>query len=181
MRRCRISAFFIVAISALACHGNRIVSEYEAAVAGGEQPWHWPWDHDHHVAFTAVLTAGKEVKANEKIVFDKTELNDGDHYDTDTGVFRVPHDGVYLFTFVVYQKGKEEIRVNLEVDDKIVVGAVADGQHTGHEVQGTNTAILHLHEGNKVYIEAVHDGRLGGEDENPNLATFSGHILYCLD
>ena len=54
------------------------------------------------MAFTAYLN--KQVShlgINHPIPFDKVLINDGNAFNVNTGIFRRPNTGVYLFTFFI--------------------------------------------------------------------------------
>ena len=54
------------------------------------------------MAFSAYLDHTlKNIQRNQIIVFNRIMLNEGEGYDTTSGVFTCPHTGVYLVTFFV--------------------------------------------------------------------------------
>ena len=94
-------------------------------------------------------------------------------------LFRAPVSGVYSFTFVIAQRHHYEIRTNLFVDGKVVVGAIAEGIKKYHDTQGTNTVNVHVCKGKPVWVESYSSrGRLEGSKDNFRYTSFSGHILY---
>ena len=85
---------------------------------------------------------------------------------------------MYSFTFVVAQRHSYEIRLNLVVDGKVVVGAIAEGTKKYHDVQGTNTVNVHVCKGKPVWVQSYSQGKIEGNDEKFRYTSFSGHILY---
>ncbi|XP_060598976.1 uncharacterized protein LOC132752643 [Ruditapes philippinarum] len=58
------------------------------------------------ISFSAILDdALSNIVIGQTIVFNKAYINDGDAYDTNTGVFTVPIDGVYLLSCFVGEYG----------------------------------------------------------------------------
>lgn len=136
------------------------------------------WWRNKKIAFSAYLSADRTLGRNQHVKFDRVLLNDGNGYEASTGVFRAPVSGVYSFTFVVAQRHRYEIRLNLVVDGKVVVGAIAEGTKYYHDVQGTNTANVHVRKGRPVWVQSYCHGRIEGSHYNFRYTSFSGHILY---
>ena len=92
--------------------------------------------------------------------------------------FRAPTCGVFSFTFVVAQRHRNEIRLNLVVDGKVVLGTIAEGTKYYYDVQGTNTVNVFVRKGKPVWVEAYSSGRDEGNNANFRYTSFSGHLLY---
>ena len=132
------------------------------------------------VAFSAYLDhviyhmgSGHTIKCNQVL------LNDGNHYNTFTGIFTVPWTGVYLLTF---NFGVEHINdwteVRLLVNNRNVV-------HSGVQVLGSvqrltsgNTAIIRLNQGESVWLESVKNDSEVISGPTWRWTTFSGALLY---
>ncbi|MCJ8743651.1 hypothetical protein PDJAM_G00096580 [Pangasius djambal] len=127
------------------------------------------------VAFYAAL---KEDFGKEDILkFSTVMTNLGDHYDSSTGTFTCKFAGVYYFSYHIVKNGLS-LRADLVLNDnKIVASAVAvDALHTD---TASNSAVLQLRDGDRVYVRLnKSDSTLKGTQ---NLfSTFSGHLLYEL-
>ncbi|XP_053398548.1 complement C1q-like protein 2 [Mercenaria mercenaria] len=132
------------------------------------------------VAFSTYLSRDKLLGRGQHIKFDKVLLNDGGAYEASTGVFRATVSGVYVFTYVIAQRHKHEIRAKLVVDGKTINGAIAEGMHKWHDVQGTNTAIVHVCKGKAVWVESVSShSNLEGNNADYRYTSFSGFLLYA--
>ena len=67
---------------------------------------------------------------------------------------------------------------NLVVDNRPIVGALADGISSNHNVLASNTAIIRLSVGQSVWLEC---GRADGEIDSSTsdkFVSFSGVFLY---
>ncbi|KAL3876073.1 hypothetical protein ACJMK2_033956 [Sinanodonta woodiana] len=131
-----------------------------------------------NVAFTAYLDHTLSGLANGMIIrIPSILLNDGNAYNVHTGIFTVPVDGTYLFTFSIVHFNMNQLVAKLVVDNVGMVDAVADSD--GREHQSSNTAILRLQNGQSVWLEAadVEDGTLFSL-ANERYCTFSGVLLY---
>ena len=136
-----------------------------------------------HIAFSTYLghyilhaAPGHTIKC------DQIFLNDGNVYNSHTGIFTARVTCVYLFTFsiAVYDHGRW-VGVKFVVDNRNIVDAAvgADGTYDGHKMVG-NTAILQLNENESVWLElyASPGGELAGSSTS-RVTTFSGVLLYA--
>lgn len=99
--------------------------------------------------------------------------NEGNGYDSTTGMFTCSKPGLYFFTHTVKQSGLEAMyhgaSGTLMVNGISKVGSVVCTFHTDQHLQGTNSVIVRLEEGDEVWI------RGGGLIEgNMNATTFTG-------
>ncbi|KAL3870737.1 hypothetical protein ACJMK2_038781 [Sinanodonta woodiana] len=133
-----------------------------------------------HVAFTAFLDHPlTNLGTGMAIRFSGTLLNDGNSYNIYTGIFTVPVDGTYLFTFSIVRINQNQLVAKLVVDGVGMVDAIADPAVGLHEHQGTNAAIIRLKKGQSVWIETFHleSGTLFSL-QNDRYCTFAGALLY---
>ncbi|KAM9435957.1 complement C1q-like protein 3 [Clarias gariepinus] len=125
------------------------------------------------VAFYAAL---KEDFGNEEILkFSMVMTNLGGRYESSTGTFTCNLAGVYHFSYHIVKNGLS-LRVDLVLNDqKIVASAVAvDALHTD---TASNSAILQLRVGDRVYVRLTKSDRTLKDTQNL-FSTFSGHLLY---
>ncbi|XP_069777843.1 EMILIN-2-like isoform X2 [Narcine bancroftii] len=71
-----------------------------------------------HVAFSVGLTEKPFVGNAGIIRFNKVLVNDGHHYNTNTGIFTAPFEGQYLITAVLAPQRNEHIEAILTVSNK---------------------------------------------------------------
>ncbi|KAM9332649.1 EMILIN-2 [Pholidichthys leucotaenia] len=72
---------------------------------------------DQTASFSALLTHSPFEGGLGFIQFNKVLVNDGGHYDPNTGIFTVPTDGLYLFTATLTAQQGEKIEAVLSVSD----------------------------------------------------------------
>ena len=69
-------------------------------------------------AFSAYLNESVfHLSSGDIVKYDKVLLNEGDHYNSFTGVFTCPVDGMYMFSFFIDQWGEStHLLASLVVD-----------------------------------------------------------------
>ena len=115
------------------------------------------------------------IKCNQMI------LNDGNHYNTFTGIFTVPETGVYLLTFSFgVQHIDDWTEVRLVVDNRDIVGAVGEVRGSSdHERKiASNTAIIKLNQGEAVWLQMESSDSEVISGPYFRWTTFSGVLLY---
>ncbi|XP_052766112.1 complement C1q subcomponent subunit A-like [Mya arenaria] len=128
-------------------------------------------------AFSAVLDHTVEhVQIGQKIVFNKVLLNNQRVYSSNTGAFRAPDDGLYMFTYFIAQGTTGQSWVQLMKNGQVLNAAVADSQSQFHDTQGGNVAIVQLQAGDEVWVEEFHQSNARVYGGAP-FSTFSGVIL----
>lgn len=132
------------------------------------------------VAFNAQLTGPRSnIGIGQAIKFDRVHLNDGNAYNSHTGIFTAPQSGVYMFAYFFAHAGAStgQAWLRLMHDGKTINAAVSDISDRWQDTQGGNFAFIRLTSGNSVWIESWHedDAFIDGID---GFTTFSGALLY---
>ncbi|KAJ8312036.1 hypothetical protein KUTeg_009409 [Tegillarca granosa] len=112
------------------------------------------------VAFSTTLSNKIDVFiVNYKIIFDNVIINIGDGYNSSTGVFKVPYQGLYVFHFTI----RSEFYF---VGDLVVNGVIkrhnyADsrGRSSFRYNSASSMVILYLNENDKVWIQTSVPGK----------------------
>ncbi|CAC5382959.1 unnamed protein product [Mytilus coruscus] len=139
-----------------------------------------------NIAFSAYLThldTGPGIGKLREIVFDKIETNLGNGYDTYSGTFRAPRDGVYAFTWTIFVVGGGST-ANGEVETELVInGQVhgllhADTEATSDDDSATGFVIKVLNKDDIVFIRTTNRALPQGIlHSNYMRWTFSGWLI----
>ncbi|KAL3831369.1 hypothetical protein ACJMK2_023122 [Sinanodonta woodiana] len=128
------------------------------------------------VAFSTYLTDYvHHLGIDQVIKYNGVLTNEGNAYNSHTGIFTCPQDGLYLISFFVNSMHGQPVWVRLMVDDINVSDAVGYSAGDGQDDQGGNVAILRLRAGQLVWTSThFHsDSTLASTTEFRHV-TFSG-------
>ncbi|KAL3831367.1 hypothetical protein ACJMK2_023120 [Sinanodonta woodiana] len=128
------------------------------------------------VAFSTYLTDYvSHLGINQVIKYNGVLTNEGNAYNSHTGIFTCPQDGLYLFSFFAATINNHAVWVRLMVDDINVSDAVAFSVRYTPDNQGGNVAILRLRTGQEVWTSTFtnSDSTLAATREFRHV-TFSG-------
>lgn len=122
------------------------------------------------------------------IRFDRVLVNDGGHYNPNTGIFTVPTDGRYLVTAVLTAPRGEHAEAALSVSNRSVQKLDTAGYWSGHPRQTRDqcmcggsasfSLILPLRQGDTVALVCT-AGKLPISESREILSTFSAIFLYA--
>ncbi|XP_026124088.1 EMILIN-2 [Carassius auratus] len=136
-----------------------------------------------YVSFSAGLTLVPFPGEIGIIRFNNVLLNDGRHYDPQTGVFTVPLDGRYLLSAVLTAQAGERVEAFLSVANRNIQKlstAATDGRDTQDCVCGGTVSVslaLHLKRGQRTGL-VLTSGKLAISASSEILSSFSGVLLY---
>ncbi|XP_051525061.1 EMILIN-2-like [Myxocyprinus asiaticus] len=136
-----------------------------------------------HVSFSTGLTLVPFPGQIGIIRFNNVLLNDGGHYDPQTGVFTVPMDGRYLLSAVLTAQTGERVEAFLSVANrniqKLYTAGVGGGATEGCVCGGSAfiSLALNLKRGQRVGLELT-AGKLAISSSSEILSSFSGVLLY---
>ncbi|KAJ8312028.1 hypothetical protein KUTeg_009401 [Tegillarca granosa] len=131
----------------------------------------------NHVAFSASLShpiKNNKVK-NYKVVFDKIITNEGHGYDSKTGIFTVPFDGLYVFHWTVLTYPGTLFNTELVVNGVPKWMNCADASGGKTHSSGSNMVTLSLNQKDQVWIRKWKTG--GNTMHGYNWSGFSGFKL----
>ncbi|XP_053398057.1 C1q-related factor-like [Mercenaria mercenaria] len=133
-----------------------------------------------HVSFSAYLSYFQEhLGVHQVVKFNRVITNDGNAYNSHTGVFTVPVTGTYMFIFYVCSSNTN-VQFDLVVDDSIKASGVAKPSPLGQskDVQGGGAVILKLNQGESVWIENIAADSAVYSRGDDRWVTFSGFVVY---
>uniref|UniRef100_A0A3Q1GTT8 Elastin microfibril interfacer 2b n=1 Tax=Acanthochromis polyacanthus TaxID=80966 RepID=A0A3Q1GTT8_9TELE len=140
------------------------------------------------VSFSAGLTLPPFQGDVGIIRFNKVLINDGGHYDPQTGIFTVPTDGRYLVTAVLAAQRGEKVEAVLSVSNQSIQRLDSAGFLSGvaaplsHEQCGCSSStslslVLSLRRGDRAGV-MVTAGKLAVSASPEILSSFSAVLLY---
>lgn len=117
---------------------------------------------------------------NRVVPFKHAFLNLGDGYNSTTGIFTVPHAGLYSLALTVYSDagtpgGKLVACAGLQVNGQ-VVAAASEKNNLDHEDSSSAAVALHLKAGDRVAVFLPPGCSLC--DDSSHFNTFSAFLLY---
>ena len=129
-------------------------------------------------AFTALWVANTRPSANDVLKFSRVRLNDNNVYNSDTGEFKTPVDGTYMFTANVCVYNYKYLNLQFLADDT-VIGSFCTGDKDWHSCT-SSTAMSQLLRGQIVKLVVV--GRSSSGDivinrDDGYLSSFSGMLI----
>ncbi|VDI30123.1 Hypothetical predicted protein [Mytilus galloprovincialis] len=111
-----------------------------------------------------------------RLVFDVAKTNQGNGYNSHTGVFSCPKTGIYVFVWVVRLYSARH-STELMINNSVYGSLYLRNGHTDGTVSGT--VVAHASKGDSVYVR-IHSTHEGSGYINSNTygkTTFSGWLL----
>jgi len=130
------------------------------------------------VAFTAIKVQNQaNIGLNQKILFDRVDLNEGNGFHVNQGVFIAPASGIYIFSFTIQSKPSNSfLHADLMLNGRPIV-TVHGAPGTTYD-QGSHTVFLNLRAGAEVWVQ-IDD--FGNEYVHGDMfSSFSGCLLHPL-
>ena len=128
-------------------------------------------------AFSAYDLSASRPSAGTTLVFAKTHLNENSVYNTATGKFIAPVDGVYVFHATLHVNGdKKYIYVEFNAGGKAIGRFKVGDDYINASSSGS--AIARLQKETEVYLKVT--SAISGSsfrEDTFGMSTFSGHIL----
>ncbi|KAK3091082.1 hypothetical protein FSP39_017000, partial [Pinctada imbricata] len=107
----------------------------------------------NQIAFYAHLSSTHANPAiHQNIIFNRVQLNIGNAYDGNSGIFTVPISGLYVFTWTVISSGHGHIFTDLVVNGKVYGGIIGDSDDTLALSVGATTLVLDAKAGDRVLV-----------------------------
>ncbi|XP_052693526.1 complement C1q-like protein 4 isoform X2 [Crassostrea angulata] len=136
---------------------------------------------NNRVAFYSYLSnTDMHPKPNQTIVFDHVVTNTGGKFNSKTGVFTCPTQGVYAFSWTVYCSNGGYLISELVVNSRSVGDMLCSGQGDDNIRHTSSVAVVELNEGDRVYVRthpiAVLNGVLWSGPTY--LSSFSGWTIF---
>ena len=128
--------------------------------------------------FSALWIDNTDPSVNDALKFTRILVNDNAVYNANTGEFKAPVGGTYLFTANVCIRSNTFLKLNFLAGDT-VIGAFLSGDEDWYSCT-SSTAISQLQKGQIVKLVVVErhgSGNIVHNDNNGHLSSFAGTLL----
>ncbi|XP_028261662.1 complement C1q tumor necrosis factor-related protein 3-like [Parambassis ranga] len=133
------------------------------------------------IAFSASLANTGEIYrgpcTDKALIFKRVFSNAGNGYDSNTGIFTAPVNGLYHFTFSTYGYNTHTVGAILKKNNVHQISTY-DSPSSDSSDFSSNAAVLQLAAGDRVHLELWDNGRV--YDNLNGHTTFSGFLLFTL-
>ncbi|XP_060566532.1 heavy metal-binding protein HIP-like [Ruditapes philippinarum] len=126
------------------------------------------------VAFSSEAPDRSKYSTGDTIVFKNAVLNEGNVYDSSTGEFNAPENGLYQFSVHVCNSGGDNVAYAIVHDDALIASSV-QFQHSGSSCSSVN-ALRVVDKGQKVYVKCTFPTVM--EEDEWRSAMFMGILLH---
>lgn len=120
----------------------------------------------------------QNIPSNSVVVYNTVVTNLGNGYDSSTGIFTAPSNGVYMFSWTNLCQRWKQFLTSLYLNEKLIARNYAAPVSVADHASGSQIVILNIKKGDKVFIRIPGDGRMGEYIYGDGWSTFSGYKLY---
>ena len=125
-------------------------------------------------AFSALWIDNTSPSVNDALVFSRVLLNDNAVYNANTGEFKAPVDGTYIFSANVCIHGNKYLKLQLWADDTVISSFIAGDRDWSSCT--ASTAISQLQKGQIVKLVVVQRNGSGTIVNNNDIGYLSSFV-----
>ncbi|CAC5422858.1 C1QL [Mytilus coruscus] len=130
------------------------------------------------VAFMAKNSGSlKNIPTKSVVVYNIAVTNLGNGYDTSTGIFTAPSNGVYIFSWTVLCERSKHFFTYLALNGNLIARNFAGARNVTEYSSGSQNVVLEIKKDDKVSVRIM-DGYTGLYMHGESWSTFSGYKLY---
>ncbi|XP_062594093.1 uncharacterized protein LOC134255577 [Saccostrea cucullata] len=137
-------------------------------------------DTTSKLAFYAYMSAPElNPGPHHTIIFDTVITNVGSAYNHHTGIFTVPVDGIYIFSWTLLNEGQGYISTQIVINSSVYGALWTSSQDVNARHMNSYTIVVHCNTNDSVYIR-THSNYTTKRDINSNVygrSSFSGWKL----
>ncbi|XP_073704988.1 cerebellin 13 [Garra rufa] len=131
------------------------------------------------VAFSVGLLASGSQQigpfdTRKTLVYQKIFTNTGNAYDSNTGIFTAPVNGVYFFRFYAHAQTSDQMAVSLHKNNQLQCSVYS--MKPQNNANGSNGVVLSLQKGDEVYTQMWENSWV--YDDGNSYTSFSGFLLF---
>ncbi|XP_061177032.1 complement C1q-like protein 3 [Saccostrea echinata] len=114
------------------------------------------------------------LRKNTIVVFGAVTLNSGNAYDSTTGKFTAPDDGIYSFMWTILTKGGNYFNTKIVLNGNFIGYNYADGvSGSSNWASGSSSAVIKMRKNDKVWISTYSEEKYAYSE----WSSFSGFRL----
>ncbi|XP_033755987.1 complement C1q tumor necrosis factor-related protein 2-like isoform X2 [Pecten maximus] len=129
------------------------------------------------VAFYATVTQTIDVRMGMTLTFPNVLTNEGNRYDSNTGIFTCGVSGIYVFSWSTGVGKNDFVNTEIVKNDQMVNMQITTGMST-HEMSTSHTAILSLQDNDRVQVVVYRINPHGSSFILGDASSFSGFLLF---
>ena len=105
-------------------------------------------------------------REHQRVVYDVIVMNEGNAYGPETGIFRAPVDGTYMFAVTACTDGNDRISLHIVKDQQMVIGELRSGDEVYKDCN-SEVSTAYMIAGSTVWVE---------RSNNPNEKNVRGRL-----
>ncbi|XP_060556102.1 complement C1q-like protein 4 [Ruditapes philippinarum] len=126
------------------------------------------------VGFNARLSSTKTVNTGNKVVYDTVITNQGEGYDSVTGVFTAPHNGLYFFTAHVCNQGNKDVHYAIYQEGTLITTSTQFDNGGVYSCSSVSTIAM-VNKAERVWVQSLDTSVYYVDTRRWN--TFAGSLL----
>ncbi|XP_060606814.1 C1q-related factor-like isoform X2 [Ruditapes philippinarum] len=126
------------------------------------------------VGFNARLSSTKTVNTGNKVVYDTVITNQGEGYDSVTGVFTAPHTGLYFFTAHVCNQGNKDVQYAIYQEGTLITTSTQYDNGGVYSCSSVSTIAM-VNKAERVWVQSLDTSVYYVDSRRWN--TFAGSLL----
>ena len=114
------------------------------------------------------------------LMFNNVKTNLGSAYNSNSGMFTAPTDGVYVFSWTIFSYYNSFVYTQIVVNSNAYDSMITDSEHVADVHSGTKLIIVSLNRGDVVYVrthDTIHTHGHILSDDHHGQATLCGWKL----
>ncbi|XP_060591449.1 complement C1q-like protein 4 isoform X1 [Ruditapes philippinarum] len=126
------------------------------------------------VGFNARLSSTKTVNGENKVIFDTVITNQGEGYDSSTGIFTAPYTGLYFFSAHVCNNGKSGVHYAIYQEGTQLTSSTQYDNNNVHSCSSVSTIAM-VNKAERVWVQTLYTSVFVSDSFRWN--AFSGSLL----
>ncbi|XP_063416256.1 cerebellin-1-like [Mytilus trossulus] len=118
----------------------------------------------------------QNIPSKSVVVYNTVITNLGNGYDSSTGIFKSPSNGVYIFSWTALCQYGKYFRTYLDLNEHLIARNFAGARNVRDHASGSQNVVIEVKKDDKISIR-IEDGFTGKFMFGSSWSTFSGYKL----